>query len=280
MEIMRKLQSYRRAGKRIYDRLHLASYPVGIKYIESESEIPEGCMRPSALGQKGSLCQAFTYARRFGFAMAMTADDNFCTPATAMHRWVDIPFDVLVESQVIQGWHKNIEAERKRIEHGQKMIGKANLPKLLKYKGFACFPLHAAPASPDSVLIYGNGENIMHIIHALTYEGRNFPTSSFEGFAEPCLKGGLIPFITGVPQVVIPGMGDRSFSGTYDYEIAIGVPAKLIFDVERDLFKTGGPLNMGQPAKILLPQSLTENITPGFKYMREKMDAQEGKKAR
>ena len=279
MEIMSKLGSYRRAGKRIYDRLHLASYPVGIKYIKSESEIPQGSMRPSALGQKSSLCQAFTYARRFGLTIAMTADDNFCTPATAMHRWVDIPFEVLVESQVIQSWHKNAEAEKKRIEHGQKMIGKANLPKLLKYKGLVCFPLHTAPARPDSVLIYGNGENIMHIIHALTYEGANFPTSSFEGFAEPCLKGGLIPFVTGVPQVIIPGMGDRSFSGTYDYEIAIGIPAKLILDVERDLFKTGGLLNMGQPAKILLPQSLTENITPGFKYMREKIDAQKGKKA-
>jgi len=277
---MSKLESYRRAGRRIYDRLHLASYPVGIKYIKSESEIPQGSMRPSDLGQKSSLCQAFTYARRFGFTMAMTADDNFCTPATAMHRWIDIPVDVLVESQVIQGWHKNAEAEKKRIEHGQKMIGKANLPRLSQYKGFVCFPMHTAPTGPDSVLIYGNGENIMHIIHALTYEGENFPTSSFEGFAEPCLKGGLIPFITGVPQVVIPGMGDRSFSGTYDYEIAIGIPAELIFNVERDLFKTGGPLNMGQPAKALLPQSLTESITPGFKYMREKFDAQKGKKAR
>ncbi len=275
---MSRLESYRKAGRRIYDRLHLASYPVGIRYIKDEKEIPEGSMRPSALKQKASLCQAFTYARRFGFTMAMTSDDNFCTPATAMHRWVDIPFDVLVESQIIQGWHENAEAERKRIEHGQKMIGRANLSRLSKYKGFVCFPLHLAPVSPDSVLIYGNGENIMHIIHALTYEGENFPTSSFEGFAEPCLKGGLIPFITGVPQVVIPGMGDRSFSGTYDYEIAIGIPSRLIPDVDLNLFKTGGPLNMGQPAKTLLPQSLTENITPGFKYIREKIDA--GKRRR
>ena len=117
----------------------------------------------------------------------------------------------------------------------------------------------------------------MHMIHALTYEGENYPTSSFEGYAEPCLKVGLIPFITGVPQVVIPGMGDRSFSGTYDYEIAIGMPAGLIMNVDRDLFKTGGPLNMGQPARTLLPQSLTENITPGFKYMREKIDARSKK---
>jgi uncharacterized protein (DUF169 family) len=265
-------EEYRKAGKSLYDRLHLASYPVAIKYIRNPDEIPQDFIRPAALKQKASLCQAFTYARRSGLSVAMTADDNFCTPSTIMHRWVDIPFEVLIESQVLQGWHRDAVAERKRIEHGKSIIGEANLPKLEQYKGFICSPLTAAAFEPDTVLIYGNGENITHIIHALTFGGENFPTSSFEGFAEPCLKGGLIPFITGIPQIVIPGMGDRAFSGTYDYEIAIGIPAGLIFDVNEDLFKTGGWMNMGQPVKALLPQSLTENITPGFKFMRDKID--------
>jgi uncharacterized protein (DUF169 family) len=207
----------------------------------------------------------------------MTADDNFCTPATVMHRWVDIPFEVLIESQLHQGWHRDAEAERKRIEHGKNMIGEANLPGLSQYAGFICCPLHDARFEPDTVLIFGNGENITHIIHALTYDGENFPTSSFEGFAESCLKGGLIPFITGVPQVVIPGMGDRAFSGIYDYEVAIGVPGKLVFDVSNNLFLTGGRLNMGQPVKTLLPQSLTENVTPGFKFMQGKIDEYKNK---
>ena len=269
---MAQIEDYRKSGQDIYDRLHLSSYPVAIKYIRDQGEIPDGFLRPTALGQKASLCQAFTYARRLGFSIAMTADDNFCTPATVMHRWVDIPFEVLMESQLHQKWHRNAEAERKRLEHGKRMIGEANLPGLSQYAGFICCPLPEAKFEPDTVLIFGNGENITHIIHALTYDGENFPTSSFEGFAESCLKGGLIPFITGVPQVVIPGMGDRAFSGIYDYEIAIGMPGKLVFDVSANLFLTGGPLNMGQPVKTLLPQSLTENITPGFKFMQEKID--------
>ena len=71
----------------------------------------------------------------------MTADDNFCTPATVMHRWVDIPFEVLMESQLHQKWHRNAEAERKRLEHGKNMIGEANLPGLSQYTGFICYPL-------------------------------------------------------------------------------------------------------------------------------------------
>jgi len=276
---MAKLDNYRMVGRDIYERLHLATYPVAIKYIRKMGEIPAGFIRPTALGQKASLCQAFTYARRFGFQVAMTADDNFCTPATVMHRWVDVPVGVLIESQLHQGWHRDADAERRRIEHGRSMIGKANLPKLQQYMGFICSPLPDAQFEPDTVLIFGNGEAITHIIHALTYGGENFPTSSFEGFAESCLKGGLIPFITGVPQVVIPGMGDRAFSGVYDYEVALGLPARLVFDVSADLFKTGGRLNMGQPVKTLLPQSLTETITPGFKFMRDKMDEYKKRKS-
>jgi uncharacterized protein (DUF169 family) len=52
-------------------------------------------------------------------------------------------------------------------------------------------PLAHTPLVPDSVLVFGNGENINHIIQALTYEGANYPTSTFEGFGETCIKGGL-----------------------------------------------------------------------------------------
>jgi uncharacterized protein (DUF169 family) len=224
------------------------------------------------MGQKWSLCQAFTNARRWGWTSAMTSDDNFCTPATASHRWVEVAPEDLLQSQLFQAWHRDAEAEKKRLQHGLDQFGAANLPRLAQYHGFVAAPLQSSPLVPDTVLAFGNGENINHIIQALTYGGEHYPTSSFEGFGETCVKGGLLPFITGVPQVVIPGMGDRTFSGVYDYEIAIGIPAPLIFTVMQDLFKSGGRLNLGNPVRTLLPTGITENITPGFKYMREKID--------
>jgi hypothetical protein len=86
------------------------------------------------------------------------------------------------------------------------------------------------------------------------------------------MKGGLIPFITGIPQVIVPGMGDRTFSGTCDYEIAIGMPGTLLPAVMEDLFKTGGRLNMGLPVRTLLPTGITESITPGFQYLRDRIE--------
>ncbi len=269
---MPELSDYRKAGVELYEKLHLATYPVAVKYIRDESEIPPKAIRPSQARQQWSLCQAFTYSRRWGWTVAMTSDDNFCTPATASHRWVDVSADDLLQSQLFQAWHKDAEAEKKRLKHGLDQVGEGNLPGLSQYCGLISSPLAYAPLIPDSVVVFGNGENINHIIQALTYEGENYPTSTFEGFGETCVKGGLVPFITGVPQIVIPGMGDRTFSGVYDYEIAIGLPAGLLFIAVDNLFKSGGRLNLGNPVRTLLPTGITESITPGFKYMREKID--------
>lgn len=273
---MTDLIEYKKAGDDLYHKLHLSSYPVGIKYIKSVDEIPEGAMQPSVFGRKMALCQAITQARRGGMTVAMTADDNFCTPSTAGHQWVDISSDDIIESQVRQGWHKDIEAEKRRFEASAKLLATKDIGRMLGYIGFVCFPLHKAYTTRDSVLVYGDGVQNTHIIHALSYEYLHTPTSSFDGYGETCMKGGLIPFVTGIPQVVLPGAGDRSFAGISEHEMAVGMPAKLIFYTLENLFKTGGEMNVGYPSTPLLPMDLDENLTPGFKFMREKIDGKKG----
>ncbi len=269
---MEDIENYRKAGRELFDCLHLATYPVAIKYVKDPSEFGQGVMRPSANGQQLSLCQAFTYSRRWGATVGMAEEDNFCVPSTVWHRWVDVPWEEFVQSQIRQGWHSSEEAERKRCAFELEMMGEKNLERASEYIGFISSPLPSTQVIPDTVLVYGNAENVTHIIHALSYRGDNFPTSTFAGFGESCMKGGLIPFITAIPQVVIPGMGDRAFSGTYDYEIAVGMPGSLLPLVMEDLFKTGGRLNMGLPVRTLLPTGITESITPGFQYLRERIE--------
>ncbi len=265
-------KKYQEAGKDIFHKLHLATYPVAIKYIKDEEQFDPGTIRPSAVDQKWSICQAFTYARRWGMTVGMTEKDNFCVPGTMMHHWVELPWEEFIRSQIIQGWHKDEEAERKNCAVYLEMIGEKNIEQAREYTGFICSPLHQTNFEPDTVLIFGDGEKITHLIHALTYEGKHHPTSAFAGFGESCLKGGLIPFLTGAPQVVVPGMGDRAFSGIHDHEIGIGMPAGLVFDTTANLFKAGGRLNLGLPAKPLLPTGITESITPGFQYLRDKLE--------
>ena len=269
------MEQIKKSGEELYHKLHLPTYPVGITYIKKEEDIPENATRPSSIGQKWSLCQAVTYARRHGWHVAMTADDNFCVPASAFHKWVDVSDEDLVESQVRQGWHKDRNAERNRINFVNKLFAGPNGEKMLRkmqdYIGFVCSPLHQAIMEPDTILVFGDGTHINHMIQALCFDYTMPIMSTFEGFGETCMKGGMVPFITGRPQVVIPGMGDRAFAGITPEEIAVGLPASLLSMLVEHLFKTGGDLNIGQPARSLLAMGLDESITPGFKFLKDKI---------
>jgi len=270
------LDEYRKLGESLYHRLHLPTWPVGISYIKTTDEIPEKAIRPSAIQQKWSLCQAVTYARRHGWHVAMTADDNFCVPASAFHKWVTVSDADLIESQVRQGWHKNQNAEQNRFDFFNSLFtgpdGDQIRTKMQEYIGFVCYPLHQAILKPDSVMVFGDGTHINHLIQSLCYDYTLPVMSAFEGFGETCLKGGLMPFLTGRPQVVIPGMGDRAFAGITPDELALGLPASLLPALVDNLFKSGGDLNIGQPVKTLLPMGLDESITPGFAYLKGKIE--------
>lgn len=267
---------YRNLGESLYHQLHLPTWPVGISYIKDTDEIPEAAIRPSAIGQKWSLCQGITYARRHGWQVAMTADDNFCTPASAFHKWVTVSDAELIESQVRQGWHKDRNAEQNRLDFFNGLFsgpGKEQaFARMQQYIGFVCFPLHLAILEPDSVMVFGDGTHLNHLIQALCYDYTTPVMSAFEGFGETCFKGGLVPFITGRAQVVIPGMGDRAFAGITPDELALGLPASRLPALVENLFKTGGNLNIGQPLKTLLPMGIDESITPGFAYLKDKME--------
>ncbi|MBW1819910.1 MAG: DUF169 domain-containing protein, partial [Deltaproteobacteria bacterium] len=234
-------------------------------------EIPAEAVRPGHGNQKWSICQAFTYARRWGWTTAMTADENFCVPASAMNKWVDVSDEDLVESQVRQGWHLDRASEKARFEFARKAFAGGQAEKAAQYNGLVSSPLHHTPVEPDTVLVFGDGAHVTHIVHALCYDYKAPVMSAFEGFGESCMKGGLLPFITGRPQVVIPGMGDRAFAGIGDSEIGIGLPGNMLPLVMAQLFKSGGRQNIGQPVKTLLPMGLTEAITPGFQFLKEKI---------
>lgn len=267
------LEDFREAGNDLYHRLHLPTYPVAITYIKKEDDIPEAAIRPAALNQKWSLCQAHTYARRWGWHTAITIDDNFCVPGSAMHQWIDVSAEEFIESQVHQGWHKDANAEKNRYHAAMRIFegpdGEELLKKARKYRGFVSSPLPITIVEPDTILVFGTGENMMHIIHAICYDYTTPVMSPFEGFGETCVKGGMVPFITGQPQIVIPGMGDRAFAGISDTEIAIGFPASMLTQILRDLFKTGGDMNIGQPVRSFIASGITESITPGFQYLRD-----------
>ena len=269
-KIYRK-NDYRQAGVELYEKIHLSTYPISIKYLKEGDKSIKGITSPSLTGQKMSICQAFTMSRTFGLSYMITAEDNFCTPSSLGHGWLKLSLEDLIESQVEQRWHKDVDSERRRF---QNLL--YNPDDLIndRYMGLACCPLFKTKFIPDTILIYGDGVQMTHIIHALCYEyiPEYVPNSTFDGYGESCTKGGLIPYLTQRPQVILPGSGGRALAGIQTHELGIGIPAKLIFYIVENLFKSGGILNLGFPAKRVLALNLTEKFTPGFDLLKKKVE--------
>ena len=265
------IEDYQRAGRELYDTLHLVSYPVAIRYIKNLSEVPEGVDKPSDKGQQMSICQAYTQARRWGEKWVITQEDNFCTPSTVMHGWVDISAEDFIESQVRQQWQKNLAAEKQRAAKDYE----ENLKKAMdqKFIGVISAPLQDTPVIPHSVLIMGSGIQMTYIIHALSFEKKKEYEikSNFVGFGETCNKGAFRPYLYNTPEFVLPGTGDRSFCGIQDWEVGMGLPAKAVFYILENLLKTGKGRGLKFPLRQVIPR-LNERITPGFIFMREVID--------
>ena len=269
---METIEQYQQIGREIWNDLRLATYPVAIKYIKDESEIPNDFVQPSKVGESWTLCQAITYARRNQTCSVMTKEDNFCVPSSWGQGWLKLPWEEFVQSQILNQWHKDYESEiRCQMASGADWASEENLKRVAEHCGFLVAPLTSAPFIPDSILLYCNPGQATHIIHALSYEGNHVVTSSFTGFGESCIKGALKPFLTGTPEVILPGTGDQVVSGTHAHEMAVAVPGQLLFTIKKNIFQTGGEKNIGYPLQA--PRTKIDNsFLPGWVYLKEKME--------
>jgi uncharacterized protein (DUF169 family) len=282
------IENYKDAGKELFNKLHLPTYPIAVKFIKTIEEIPKdaGIRRPVEEGIKMSICQCLSKTRKLGESWCLTAVDNFCTPMTVGMGWVKgITEEELVESQIKQKWHKDPDAEKKVFEdtleyessdssfsgarkQAEQMLKLQNLGNI----GFMTAPLHETPFIPDVITVYGTPVHVTYIIDALAFEKkRKYEIkTTFVGFGE-CTKGTLYPHLMQKPHIIVPGNGDRSYGGIQDYEIGIGLPAKHIFYVLKNLLNTDQNKGLELPLRQYLP-SVDEKITPGYIYMREIID--------
>jgi len=78
---MTSVNVFHERAKEIRKLVQLKTFPVAVKLLEKEEDIPEGAKRPVRdLGHHLALCQAFSMSRRDGMSMAMLKQDMWCFP--------------------------------------------------------------------------------------------------------------------------------------------------------------------------------------------------------
>jgi uncharacterized protein (DUF169 family) len=177
--------------------LFLQTSPIAIKMLASESEIPEGAIRPKKdRGEHYAMCQAFAAARRDGLKLAMFLEDHWCFEPIISYGLVEPPQDYM-DGSASAFFVADKEAAKKR---GSEMT---RLP-VGKYPGMVLGPLKTANYDPDLVMIYSNS--------ALD------PIGS-------CVHSVVPSLLTGEAEVTVPDPGDYERAMVGDDEMILTVPA-------------------------------------------------------
>jgi len=76
---MADFEIYHEYGEEIERGLRLKTFPLALKLLQKEGDIPKGAKRPLRdFGHHLSLCQTYQISRREGTTIAMLKEDMWC----------------------------------------------------------------------------------------------------------------------------------------------------------------------------------------------------------
>ncbi|MCK4801692.1 MAG: DUF169 domain-containing protein [Anaerolineales bacterium] len=192
------------------------TFPLAIKMLKSEKEIPDRTRRPfEKTGKKIAICQGIGMARKYGWTVAMGKEDMQCSLGAAPFGFFK-NIDYFNEGNLADGmFTASKEAGKKqedlvdRFDHGT-------------YSHILVATVSRAVFEPDLYMIYGNPAQIMRLIQGALYTEGGAVQSSAMG------RLGCAAIITAIKEdqcrYLVPGNGDRIFGMTQDYEMAFLLP--------------------------------------------------------
>jgi uncharacterized protein (DUF169 family) len=198
----------------------LKTYPIAIKMLKSESEIPQGAVRPKKdRGEHYAMCQAFAAARRQGLTLAMFLEDHWCFEPIISYGLVETPQNYL-NGFASDFFIANKEEARKR---GREM---SRLP-AGKYPGMVFGPLKSANFTPDLTMIYCNTAQLRHLLLSLMHANGTRVTSMLDPIGS-CVHSVVPSLLNGECYVTVPDPGDYERAMAGEDEMILTVPtAKL-----------------------------------------------------
>jgi uncharacterized protein (DUF169 family) len=204
-------------GSDLLNMLVLRTYPIAIKMLKNESEIPTGALRPKKdLKTHYAACQAFGIVRRRGTALAMFIEDHWCFEPIIGYGLVEPPKDFL------EGSGSAFFVESK--EGAKQRSREITLLPYGKYAGMVLAPLHKANFSPDLTMIYSNATQLRHMLFAYMHKNGRRVTSTLDPIWS-CVHSIVPSLLKGTCEVTVPDPGDFERAGAGDDEMIFTVPA-------------------------------------------------------
>ncbi len=211
--------------------LRTETFPLGIRILKDGEALPPKTRHPHRdMEIKVSICQGISMARRYGWSIAMGADDLSC-PIAQVAFGFEEAIDYYKEGNLAAGMYVETCA--------QGAITEEEVPKFTADEAGTVLvaPLSRAAFEPEVVLVYGNSAQVMRLAAAALYKTGGSITSTTSARAD-CADIVIRTKQTDGPQVILPCYGDRVFGQTQDHEMAFTFPWRMAGDVVEGLAGT------------------------------------------
>jgi uncharacterized protein (DUF169 family) len=219
------MEQWKTAAQELETLLRPQTFPVGVAFLKDGTGFPGKTRRPTEhLGQAIAPCQGMTLARRYGWTVAFGKDDYSCPIAKAAFRVGGDP-----DVDMLQAFLTGVGYAKDEAAAATIMKNIIMLPEPVDKLVF--FPLSRAKIDPDVVLVFGLPAQLMRLVHGFGYDAGESISSSVSGRAGSCSEGLLGAYATGLPQLALPGNGERMFAGVHDSEMVCAIPAPLLSDI-------------------------------------------------
>lgn len=246
------LDTYRNMGKIIETYIRPATFPLAVKVMTSASERELQFKRPSVdLNIQNFVCQNFKMARSYGWTMEVRQEDINCLLVRAIYGWEPVTEETVKWSNEFSVglYARDTMTSEKLAKH----LYRFEAP----IQGLVISPLLKTKVAPDVVLMYCLPAQAMRFIQAYLYMEGGVLDFSSAGRIGSCHEGVVKSIVTGQPQLVLLGNGDRIWGGAQDDEVLFACPhAKL------DMLMEG--LAATHAAGLRYPIPVYMNYAPGF----------------
>ena len=211
------------AANEIEKYLRLRTFPVGVKFVDSKKNL-EDVKRLKM--HRGTLCQAVTAARTFGWTIGIVAEGlmDVCAGIFGLKERVE----KIKDGTFRQLAWCNTQEDAKKFEDAIPRIP------LGQYEAIILGAISGGKFEPDLVLFYGTPAQMIFVINALQYE--DYERMEFFCVGESSCSDTIIQcLLTGKPALSIPCFGERRYGHAQDDELAIAIPVDLVEKLNRNL---------------------------------------------
>jgi len=208
-----------------------SSFPVAAKLLGPDEPLPEKAKRPwRDFKIQIAICQAIAMARRYGWTVAVGAEDVNCVLTKTA-------FGLAPLTEHFTSGHLACGMYTENLEAGARTEAATERLPYGKYRHLLVAPAARAEFSPDGLVIYGNAAQVMRLVTGALWKRGGAITGSFTGRID-CSDEIIRTMLTNDYQVILPCYGDRVFGQTEDWEMAFSLPGSKMDELVEGLAGT------------------------------------------